>query len=205
MIPHVIADIHSYRDFELKLKTKNGITSIKAMSLVAGESPLDNQCTAQRVVRDRCQQLAFLLLNTSSALVRESNRLSDLQRQYPPTKPMTPQARALLNELVHLHIDHLVTAAGEEGKAFSALGIGPLRSANTTTNDAADMNDVVQHNLLLAKELVYAGDEHSRSAPLIIHDLEVSAEEVRTAVSRIPVPTVDHAVTSSSTSTPHHD
>jgi DNA-directed RNA polymerase specialized sigma24 family protein len=205
MIPHVIVDIHSYRDFELKPRAETGITSIRAMSLVAGESPLDQQCATQRVARDRCQQLALLLLNASATLVRESNRLSDLQRQYPPAKSLTPQARALLNELMRLHIDHLATASGEEKKAFPVLGPEHLQGFNGAAGHPVDINNAVQQNLLLTKELVYAGNERSRPAFLIIHDLTISAEEVRTAVSRIPVPTADRAAISSITSTPHHD
>jgi hypothetical protein len=205
MIPHVTVNVHSYRDFDSKPGIESGVTSIKAMSLVAGESPLDNQCAAQRVLRDRCQQLAFLLLNVSATLVRENNRLGDLQRQYPPTRSLTPSARAVLNELIRLHVDHLAIAAEEEEQVFPTLGLEHPHKLNGDAIHLADMRDIVQQNLLLAKELVYAGDEHSRSAPLIIRDLAVSAEEVRTAVSHIPVPAANRTAFSSSTSTPHHD
>jgi type IV secretory pathway protease TraF len=204
MIPNVTSNILSYRDFESKSGNASGY-QLKAMSVVAGESPLDSYCETQRVLRDRCQQLAFLLLNSSATLVRENSRLGDLQHQYPSSKPLTPAARTLLNELVRQHINHLAIAVREQEEIFPALGIGRLRGADTIVSNPATINDVVQHNLLLAKELVYAGDEHSRAAPLILHDLAVSATEVRTAVSRIPVSTTDHAVISSSTLTPHHD
>jgi hypothetical protein len=157
------------------------------------------------VLRDRCQQLAFLLLSSSATLVRESSRLGELQLQYPSTKPLIPAAYALLNELVRQHINHLAIAAREQEDVFPTLGIVLKRDADTTANNTADMSDVMQRNLLLTKELVYAGDEHSRSAPIILHDLAVSAKDVRTAVSRIPVPTADRAVNLSSTLTPHHN
>jgi hypothetical protein len=205
MIPNVTANILSYRDLESKLGSVSGITAVRAMSVVAGESPLDSYCEAQRVLRDRCQQLAFLFLSSSATLVRENSRLGDLQHLYPSTKPLTPAARVLLNELMRQHINHLTIAAREQEEIFPALGIVRLRDANTTANYTADMSDVMQRNLLLTKELVYAGDEHSRSAPIILHDLAVSARDVRTAVSRIPVPTADRAVILSSTLTPHHD
>jgi len=205
MIPNVTANILSYRDLESKPESVSGITAIRAMSVVAGESPLDSYCEAQRVLRDRCQQLAFLLLSSSATLVRESSRLGELQLQYPSTKPLTPAAYALLNELVRQHINHLAIAAREQEEIFPTLGIVHLRDADTTANNTADMSDVMQRNLLLTKELVYAGDEHSRSAPIILHDLAVSAKDVRTAVSRIPVSTADRAVILSSTLTPHHN
>jgi hypothetical protein len=59
MIPNVTANILSYRDLESKPESVSGITAIRAMSVVAGESPLDSYCEAQRVMRDRCQQLAW--------------------------------------------------------------------------------------------------------------------------------------------------
>jgi hypothetical protein len=205
LISNVTANILSYRDFELKSGSISGVTTIRAMSVVAGESPLDSYCEAQRVLRDRCQQLAFLLLNSSATLVRENHRLGDLQHQYPSSKPLASAARVLLNELIRQHINHLAIAAREQEEIFTTLGIVHLRDADTTANYTADMSDVMQRNLLLTKELVYAGDEHSRSAPVILYDLAVSAKDVRTAVSRIPVPTADRAVISSSTLTPHHD
>jgi DNA-directed RNA polymerase specialized sigma24 family protein len=205
MIPHVIVNIHSYRDFDSKPETVGSVDTIKAMSVVAGESPLDGYCKDQQVSQERCQQLALLLLNSSAALVRESKHLSDLEHQYPPTKPMTPAASALLSELIHRYIDHLAIAAREEEDAFPVLGVERSHELDASTNDITKMNDIAQHNLLLAKELVYAGDEHSRSALLILHDLARSAEQVRTSVSLIPLPTADHAALSSSTSTPHHD
>jgi len=205
MIPNVTVNILSYRDFESKPGSVSGLTTIKAMSVVDGESPLDSYCEAQRVLRDRCQKLAFLLLNSSATMVRENSRLGDLQHQYPSTKPLTPAARVLLNELMRQHINHLSIAVREQEDIFPILNIGRLHSADTPANDQAAINDVVQHNLLLTKELVYAGDEHSRSAPVILHDLAVSAKDVRTAVSRISVPNEDRAVFSSSTLTPHHN
>jgi hypothetical protein len=205
MIPNVTANILSYRDLESKPESVTGATAIRAMSVVAGESPLDSYCEAQRVLRDRCQQLAFLLLSSSATLVRESSRLGELQLQYPSTKPLIPAAYALLNELVRQHINHLAIAAREQEDVFPTVGIVLKRDADTTANNTADMSDVMQRNLLLTKELVYAGDEHSRSAPIILHDLAVSAKDVRTAVSRIPVPTADRAVNLSSTLTPHHN
>ncbi|WP_420239598.1 RNA polymerase sigma factor [Telmatobacter bradus] len=205
MIPNVTAEILSYRDFASKPGNARGESTIKAMSVVDGESPLDSYCESQRVLRDRCQQFAFLLLSSSATLVRENNRLGDLQHQYPSTKPLSPAARVLLNELMRQHINHLASAVKDQEDIFPALGIGRPRGADMSASDPAAMEDAVQHNLLLAKELVYAGDEHSRSAPLILHDLVVSTTEVRTAISRIPVPATDHAIISSSTLTPHHN
>jgi DNA-directed RNA polymerase specialized sigma24 family protein len=204
-IPNVTVNILSYRDFESKPGNASGASTVKAMSVVAGESPLDSYCESQQVLRDRCQQLAFLLLSSSATLVRENNRLDELQHQYPSTKPLSPAARALLGELIRQHLNHLAIAMKDQEDIFPALGIGRPRSAGTSADDAVAMNDAVQHNLLLAKELVYAGDEHSRPAPLILHDLAVSTTEVRAAISRIPVPTTDHAIISSSTLTPHHN
>lgn len=204
-IPHVTVKILSYLDVSSKPEVGSGITSVKAMSMVAGESPLHDQCAAQGILRDRCQQLAILLLNASATLVRESNRLNDLQRLYPPTKALSPQARVLLSELARVHIDHLAVAAGEEESALPTLGTERPPASNGATVRQTEINEAVQQNLRLAEELVYAGDEHTRSPALIIHDLETSAAEVRAAVSRIHVTPANDPAISSNTVTPHHD
>jgi DNA-directed RNA polymerase specialized sigma24 family protein len=205
MIPHVTTNILSYRDFDDKRAGVDGITAIKAISVVAGRSSLDNYCEVAVVRKERCQQLAFLLLNSSATMVREGSRLCDLQRQYPATKTLTPAARILLNKLMQQHADHLVTAAGEQEKAFATLGLEPPRAANTAASYETKISDIVQHNLFLAKELVYAENERSRSALFILHEMAMSAEEARLAAARVSDPAVDRTAISSTSSTSHHD
>jgi DNA-directed RNA polymerase specialized sigma24 family protein len=71
MIPNVVADIHSYRDFDARPDTSSASNTVQAISVVAGRSPLDDYCEAGRVSRDRCQQLGYR--HCSHARSQQSN------------------------------------------------------------------------------------------------------------------------------------
>lgn len=203
-IPHVTSDILSYRDFDAKPETNPGPTTIKVMSVVDGESPLDSYCRTQQISRESCQQLAYHLLNSSATLVRESSRLTELQRQYPSDGPMTPAARALLSELMRQHLQHLAAAVNAEKETYLMLGVNPASLKTGTTVDI-NLTAVVERNLHIADELVYARDEHSRDTSIIIQDLATSAGEVQAAISRIPFSSENSTNAAPSNSTTPHE
>jgi hypothetical protein len=192
-IPHVIADIHSYRDFDGKPDSSPTPTTVQAMSVVAGASPLDDYCETRQILRERCQQIAYLLLKTSATLIRAASQIADLQRQYPSVRPLTPAAQVLLAELMHHYVLHINAAVSEEQNAFSALGIEHPAVRDGSGNHDENLHEAIQHNFNLTKELVYAKDEHSGAPLSVIRDLAESAEEVRAAVSDVPMNTINRA------------
>jgi hypothetical protein len=201
-IPHVVARVMSYRDLDKKPESLANPGPIEAMSVTEEQSPLDRYCTEKRVPRDNCQQLAELLLSTSAAMARESDRLADLERSYPPTRHLTPAAQDLLVRLVRLHTEHLTTAIEDQEKVFPALGLPDADAATANATRPANLSDAVRQNSALAKKLVYANNEPTESVSLILQDLTASAAEVRTAVAAIPIPIPE---ISSRSSNPHHD
>jgi len=79
--------------------------------------------------------------------------------------------------------------------AFETLGIKHSPEMDRKVSGEETLTNAIQRNFNLTKELVYAKDEHSRTASLLIEDLAVSAEEVQAAISTTPLRTTDRAAT----------
>ncbi len=204
-IPHVTAAISSYRDIESKAAGETGTTSIKAVSIAAGESPLDKYCESRRLQRDRCRQSAHQILSSSTTLVRESRRLSELEEQFPSSKSLTPTAKALLDELTALHFHHLAAAIHDQEDSFPALQLEQVSGASSPDSPAPGLSDLVQNNQRLAAELVYASGENARDADLILMELAASAQDIRLALSRISQPVSTRTDASPVIPTPIHE
>jgi RNA polymerase sigma factor (sigma-70 family) len=183
IIPYVLATIWSYRDFESKSNTERGPTTVKAISVAAQDSPLDRYCQAQHLARDSCRQAAHQILNSSATLVRESRCLRDLEAEFPPSRALSPGARGLLNELTALHMQHMLAAIHDQEDSLPVLGAVNRSGVASPDSPAPELVDLVQHNLMLATELVYAENERGRDATLILQDLTTSAWELRAAAS----------------------
>jgi DNA-directed RNA polymerase specialized sigma24 family protein len=206
MLPHVSASIWTSREAEAKAGTASAITSVQAISQVADQSPIDAYCAEHQVPRDRCQHAALLLMNSSAVLVRESSRLHDLLRQYPAAKPLTPAARLLLEELVRQYQQHLLAAVQEQETVFPMLGVPIEPMPSSSADHAAGLEQVMQHNLLLAKELVYERNEHSRNGLAILQEMVSSAQEARATASQIAASVPEHSESlSDNRPTTHHD
>lgn len=179
--------------------------NITAMSVAAEDSPLDKYCAERHLARDRCRQSAHQILSASTNLVRESKRLRDLARQFPSSRVLTPEARLLLDELTALYVQHLAAATGEEEDSFPVLEVDSASATSSPESPAPELRDLVEQNLRLATELVYASNGHARDASLILQELATSARDVHTAVSRISKSTTIHTEVTPIFPTPHHE
>jgi hypothetical protein len=192
-IPHVAAEIHSYRDFDAKPDPSSVSNTIKAVTVVTGTSPLDDYCETRQVSRDRCQQLGYRLLNSSTRLGHVNSQIADLDRQYPSTRPLSSSVQMLLAELMHRYVFHITDALSEQRMALAMLGMDYDPEIDARVRSDESLSEAIHRNFNLTKELVYAKDEHSRTATLVIQDLAESAEEVRAAVSNAPFNTTSRA------------
>jgi RNA polymerase sigma factor (sigma-70 family) len=204
-ISHVIPGIFTYQELDAKPGTPSSTEVVKAVSVISGDSQLDRYCRAARIAHDECERLSYRFLNSSTTLVRDSNRLSELQQQYPSGRPLTSRAQFLLAGLVAGHVDHLNAALWDQEKTLEALSLEsgpaePAKGGNSTTLISA-----AAQNLALTRELVYASDEHSRTVTVIVREIAISLRETRAAISRIPTSSADNTATSSGTPTPHRD
>jgi RNA polymerase sigma-70 factor (ECF subfamily) len=204
-IPHISATIWSYRDLATKSGHEPEGTNITAMSVTAEDSPLDKYCEGRHLARDRCRQAAHQILSASANLVRVSKQLRDLARQFPSSKALTPEATILLDDLFALYVRHLAAATDEEEEAFPALELESGSATSSLQSPAPELRNLVEHNLRLATELVYASDGHARNASLILQELAVSARDIHLAVSRISHSTPIRAEVPPTLPTPHHE
>jgi hypothetical protein len=94
---------------------------------------------------------------------------------------------------MHRYVFHISDALSEQRMALAMLGMDYHPEIDARVRRDEGLSDAIQRNFNLTKELVYAKDEHSRTAPLVIQDLAESAEEVRAAVSNASFNTTNRA------------
>lgn len=204
-IPHISSSVWSYRDLEAKSRNDPESVNVTAMSVAAEESPLDKYCEGRHLTRDRCRQSAHQILSASSSLVRESKRLRDLAQEFPSSRVLTPPARSLLDELTALYVRYLAAAVGELEDSFPVLGLESAYGTSSPESPAPELRDLVEQNLRLATELVYASDGHARDASLILQELAISAREINVAISHISQSTTIRTEVSPIFPTSHHE
>ncbi len=204
-IPHISSSILSYRDIQARSRNGPESVNVTAMSVAAEDSPLDKYCESRHLTRDRCQQSAHQILSSSTNLVRESKRLRDLARQFPSSKPLTREARYLLDELTALYVQHLKAAAGEQEGSFPVLELDSASGTSSPENLGPELRELAEQNLRLATELVYASDGNARDASLILRELATSARDIQAAIPRISQSTTIRTEVSPIFPTPHHE
>jgi DNA-directed RNA polymerase specialized sigma24 family protein len=208
MIPHLLVDISSYKELDQKNRLSSGIDAVTTMSVVSEESQLDKHCTMVRIPRDDCRELSYRILNSSTEIVRNSKRVSELQRQFPAGKALSAKAKNLLIELVRGHLGHFGAALSDQQEAINMLGIKltskkDIRGCDTGLTNESVLKRTAMRNLDITHQLVYASDEDTKPASTLIQDLAKSLEEMQAAVSCMPVPFAENTVNSSEIPTPH--
>ena len=184
-IAHVTASISSYRELDAKATPGTNTFQLQAVSVAAADTPLKAECNHEKIAADRCRQLSFALLNASTVLVRESKSVSTLRQEYPAARPLTATAQTLLAEIVTERLGHMHAALDQQERVLQSLSVEETRGMENKPAERPFLEDAVQHNLVLCKELVYVSDEHSRSASIILQELAQTEEETRIAMSRM--------------------
>jgi DNA-directed RNA polymerase specialized sigma24 family protein len=202
MADHVIADISSYQDYDVGGVLGGGVSQFKEVSITANDTPMKRQCKQKSISLEQCRKISYALLNSSALIVRESKRLSELQREYPSSKPLTLTARILLSEITQKYMAHINAALNEQERVIRSFDIERVRQTATTPSDALSLNDMAQQNLALSKELVYVVEERSRHAPVILQELAESDESVRNSLSLAAVDLRNRSTLSSTNSSP---
>ena len=108
----------------------------------AEASLVDRYCEARSIPRDRCRESAHRILSASTTLVSESGRLSELRAQFPISKPLSPAARVLRDELIALHIRRLLAAIQEEEGTFPALQLNDARRTTSPGTPAPELHEL---------------------------------------------------------------
>jgi len=184
-LAHVSTSISSYRDLDARANAVTNGSSIQAVSVAAAETPLKMECDHEKIDADQCRQLSFGLLNASSVLVRESQGLKALREEYPAARPLTSVAQHLLVEVVEARLGHMQAALDQQERVLQSLSVERPRRSESSPGDSPFLDDAVQRNLALCKELVYVTDEHSRSASSILQELALIEDKTRIALSRM--------------------
>ena len=186
-IPHVTLGISSYRELDNRPSARSEIHSLASVSVNAQPGPIEKYCEEKGLDKDECRKISYDLLNSSTVIRQESRKIADLLTEFSSKRSLTLTAQSLLSELILQHGSGLDTAIQQQQRALAMCGFTmSVGGQNVTEFNAANLIAVAQHNVDLAKELTYAGDNHSRPAESILADLIRSAEEIRTVASGIP-------------------
>ena len=206
-IANVTVDIATYQELDEKSALSSSIHAIKAVSVISGDSPLENYCALAHIAQDDCRHLTYRLLNTATTLVLESKRLSQLNKQYPTTKSITPAAREVLARLINVHIEHLVSSVDEQEKIVALFAITTERGDTLrVTDESMAVEDKVlqaaQQNLSLIHDLVSASSDQTRGSSARIDSLPASVTRMREAIRQVSASDYENASTLVKTSPP---
>jgi hypothetical protein len=185
-IPHVTLQILSYRDMERDSPPGKDIAYVTAVSVASSTSPMEQYCEDNHLEQERCRQLSYQLLNSATAIVRDSNQITDLLAEFTPATPLTPDAVAILNALLLADIADINGALLQQKHAIAAFNIPSISNSNAVGADHNSLATAAQYNLSLTKELVYAGNNRSRPAESTLMELASSFNLIQTSVSRLP-------------------
>ena len=184
-IAHVSASISSYRDLDAKAKPEANASKIQAVSVAAADTPLKDECDHEKIDPDRCRQLSYALLKASSVLIRESKSMNSLRQEYPPARALTLTAQKLLVEIAEKRLGYMHAALEQQERVLQSLSVEHPRGMENRPAGPPFLEEAVQRNLGLCKELVYVSDEHSRPVSLILDELAQVVDETRNALSRM--------------------
>lgn len=201
-IAHVAPSISSYRDLDAKAASDTNTSQIQAVSVAVADTPLKEECDHEKIASDRCRQLSYALLSASNVLVRESRSMSTLRLEYPADRALTSTAQTLLAEIVVERLGHMHAALNQQQRVLQSFNIQAPREMEPHPAGHSFLDDTVQHNLALCKELVYAGDEHSRPALTILEELAQTEDDTRIALSHLAADFGANSIPSSPYATP---
>ncbi len=201
MIPNLTVQIFSYSELASRSAASSTTVSVKAESVFSGESTLDRYCVRWHVEPRVCEDLSRRLLNSSSTLVHESRQIDDLLRQHSAGHYEDDISRDLFATLVSQHLQHAKAALSVQDEALGRLGT-PLNIEHpSNTVSALSLSAHAEHDLILARELVYQATDQARQASTIAQELASSIAQTRAVLARVSTSPPDPPAVSSRTPT----
>ena len=201
--------IATYKELDENLGLSSSIHTIKAVSVVSGESRLEKHCIVAHISGTQCRNFSYRLLRDSTTLALESKRLAELDAQYSERKNLTSTARELLAELVNGHIDHLTTALRDQEAVSAMLSstvstVGPIEGVDQSSGSS--LTKAVESNQAFTHELVYAGPvypspDQTEETATLLSNLSVSNKQLQQAIAHRSTSLANAALASFATPT----
>ena len=184
-IPHLSSAISSYRDMDRLQSPAPQTSGVTALSVTSDVSPIERYCDDHHIARDDCRRASYQLLNSATAIVRESNQIHDLQQEY-PSSTLTPDARDILHALVSQDISNIRSAITQQVSALSTLQYttSTLSEAAPATEDS--LTQAARINLGLSKVLLYPEMNSNQSPESSLDELAHSFTLIRTSLLHLP-------------------
>ena len=111
--------------------------------------------------------------------------MNSLRQEYPPARALTLTAQKLIVEIAEKRLGYMHAALEQQERVLQSLSVEHPRGMENRPADPPFLEEAVQRNLGLCKELVYVSDEHSRPVSLILDELAQVVDETRNALSRM--------------------
>jgi hypothetical protein len=184
-VPHVIPAIFSYRDMENHTSTGTDITSVRMSSVVSQTTPLEKYLVDRGWTRDNVRHISRQIFDSSTAIDRESQAITDLLKRFASKNSLSQTADATLEQLIAEHRSRLLKALTAEEQSLAAVGLTasskslPLKSLESLTANA-------RTNVNLTQELISTADSQPRSAEAIVPELAESVAQLRTDLLHVP-------------------
>jgi anti-sigma factor RsiW len=193
-VPHVLPAIFSVDDLRTQSEPDNAVSSVRAYSAVAEESPLQQLFRSQGKGTDALNSTSQQLRDAALSVKQESSAIVDLYQRFGANTQLDEVAKSTLQQLLDAHASHLQEAVDVEDKILTETVMArpaALEAWSALNGTRSSLGPAAASNMTLCKELITGSDGSHRAAMLIASDLYRSTQELRNSL---------HAITSSKSS-----
>ncbi len=176
-VPHVTADLYTFRDVQERGSPATAISSVRQSSSVEVPSPLENYLLPQGMSRDDIGELGHALFTSSVEVNQEGKAIADLQQRFTTSEALTANARTAFSALVADHRKKLLAALQREEALLVRAKLAAGADGDSTLSAA--LEPAVERNVALCSELISDGGEHPRPAQAIVPELSRSIVQLR--------------------------
>jgi hypothetical protein len=190
VLPHVALSIMSIHELANRPTTASTIASINEKSVVAQASPLDKYLLQQRRSREELSQLSRRLFDSSITINQECKAITDLLRRFGSGEHLNEVAGIALGELLGRHRAKLLATLRQQDEILTEINTSTSETTRNASESPADplvrLAVDGEQNFALCKELISGSNTASRTAELVISELNQSVAHLRTATLLVP-------------------
>jgi hypothetical protein len=149
-------------------------------SVVSQTTPLEKYLVDRGWTRDNVRHISRQIFDSSTAIDRESQAITDLLKRFASKNSLSQTADATLEQLIAEHRSRLLKALTAEEQSLAAVGL----TASSKSLESLTAN--ARTNVNLTQELISTADSQPRSAEAIVPELAESVAQLRTDLLHVP-------------------
>jgi len=177
-VPHLAVSIQSVTDLRNHPELGNDVSSVKTVSMLDQQSPLETYLLARgRSVRE-INLLEQRLFDKALTISQESKAIDDLQVRFVPSNQTTVVTSATLSALIYSHHERLQAALNQERELLGEVQTVPRGGNSAPGRKLSPLLDTAIRNLTICKELTLANSPNPRSADEILAEMSVLLDDL---------------------------